>query len=86
MNGWMDKMDGWIYPSFDVKLADEIGLHNKLGDVLDFDADALLDAVRHQDLRRHRRRRIDPRAEARTAPDTRPDPLTPSQIHNQSIH
>lgn len=39
------------HASFDVELADEIRLDDKLGNVFHFDFDALLDAVRHQNLR-----------------------------------
>ena len=35
------------HPPFHIELADEIRLHDELGNVLHFDFDALFDAVRH---------------------------------------
>ena len=67
------------HSSLDVELTDEIRLHDKLGNVLHFDFDALLDAVRDEDLCRHAGRRVDPRAESRAAADARPDPLQPKK-------
>lgn len=64
------------HPALNVELADEIGLDNELGNVLHFDFDALLDAVRDENFGRDAGRRVDSRTEARPAADARPDSLS----------
>ena len=63
------------HAAFDVELANEIRLHDKLGNILNFNFDALLDAVRDEDFRRYAGRRVDARTKARTTSDARPDSL-----------
>ncbi len=71
------------HSSLDVELTDEIGLRDKLGNILHFDLDTLLVAVRHENLRRNAVRRVDSRTESRsTAPSTRPDPLLTNDIES----
>lgn len=61
--------------TLDIELAHEIRLHDELGDVLHLDFDALLDAVRDEDLGRHAGRRVDSRTETGSASNARSDSL-----------
>ena len=74
------------HSSIDVELTGKIRLHDKLGDILHFDFDALLNAVRDEDLCRHVGRRFDPRTEFGTNADARPDPLLTFSEAIKKVH
>ena len=63
------------HPALDVELADEPGLDDELGDVVDLYPDALLEAGADQDLRSSTRRGVNSRTESRSRPDARSDPV-----------
>ena len=63
------------HAALDVELTDEIGLHDKLGDIFDFNFDALLDAVRNEYLGGNAGSCVDSRTEAGPTSDARTDSL-----------
>ena len=63
------------YATLNVELTDEISLRDKLGNIFDFNFDALLDAVRDENLCGYTGRGVDSRTEARPTSNARSDSL-----------